>query len=70
VERYDEESGQRVLAAFNTSNTPIKRVFGTETGTKSLVSLAGDCPATPAAPGSISLTLPAFGWAICELGDK
>ncbi|MBK62621.1 MAG: alpha-amylase [Altererythrobacter sp.] len=70
VERYDEESGQRVLEAFNTSNTPIKRVFGTETGTKSLVSLAGDCPATPAAPGSISLTLPAFGWAICELGDK
>ncbi len=70
VERYDKESGQRVLAAFNTSNTPIKRVFGTETGTKSLVSLAGNCPATPAAPGSISLTLPAFGWAICELGDK
>ncbi|MFK4003186.1 alpha-amylase family glycosyl hydrolase [Qipengyuania sp. NPDC077563] len=67
VERFDDASGQRVLAVFNTSNTPIKRVIGTESGTKSLVSLAGNCPSKPAAPGSVRISLPPLGWAICEL---
>lgn len=70
VERYDEESGQRVLAAFNTSEAPITRDIEVDYGARSLVALSGECPATPMAPGSVRLTIPAFGWAVCELGAE
>ena len=68
VERHDEESGQRVLAAFNTSDQAITRDIEVDYGTRMLTSLSGECPATPTAPGSVQLTIPAFGWAVCELG--
>ncbi|GAA3798953.1 alpha-amylase family glycosyl hydrolase [Qipengyuania pelagi] len=68
VERHDEESGQRVLAAFNTSDQAITRDIEVDYGARMLTSLSGECPATPTAPGSVQLTIPAFGWAVCELG--
>ena len=68
VERYDEESGQRVLAAFNSSEAPITRDIEVDYGARKLSALSGDCPAAPTAPGSVRLTIPAFGWAVCELG--
>ena len=68
VERHDEENGQRVLAAFNTSDQAITRDIEVDYGARKLTSLSGECPATPTAPGSVQLTIPAFGWAVCELG--
>ena len=70
VERYDEESGQRVLATFNTSDAAITRDIEVDYGARSLSALSGQCPATPTAPGSVRLTIPAFGWAVCELGAE
>ena len=70
VERHDEESGQRVLAAFNTSDAAITRDIEVDYGARSLKALSGLCPATPTAPGSVRLTIPAFGWAVCELGAE
>jgi glycosidase len=65
VSRFDPDSGAEYLIAFNTSAQPIRRNVVVETGTSAFTALAGACPATPAAPGSAALDLPAFGYAIC-----
>ena len=67
VERYDAASGSRVLAAFNTSAEPITRDIAVDYDARALTPLAGECPAAVTAPGSVRLTIPAFGWAVCEL---
>ena len=70
VERHDGESGQRVLAAFNTSDQAITRDIEVDYDARGLTALSGQCPAAVTAPGSVRLTIPAFGWAVCELGAE
>ena len=70
VERHDGESGQRVLAAFNTSDQAITRDIEVDYDARGLTALSGQCPAAVTAPGSMRLTIPAFGWAVCELGAE
>jgi glycosidase len=67
VERHDPETGQRVLLAFNTGETPLSRAIEVSYRAGAVAPLIGDCPATLTAPGSLRITLPAFGFAACIL---
>ena len=65
VERHDPETGQRVLLAFNTSASALSRTVEVSYRATRVAPLLGTCPAALAAPGSIALTLPPFGYACC-----
>jgi glycosidase len=68
MSRFDPVTGAEMLIAFNTSGTPWTGNIQVETGSARFTSLAGACPAAASAPGSITLTLPAFGYAVCAAG--
>ena len=65
VSRFDPTSGREVLLAFNTSGEPITVPIEVEVGSTAFEALAGPCPAQAIAPGSVQITLPAFGYAVC-----
>ena len=65
VSRIDPESGREVLLAFNTAATPITAQVLVETRSTAFSTLAGTCAPTASAPGSVTVSLPAFGYAIC-----
>ncbi|WP_228244072.1 alpha-amylase family glycosyl hydrolase [Porphyrobacter sp. GA68] len=67
VERFDADSGERVLVAFNTSDQAIARNVAVNTAARRLSSLAGECPNMVSAPGSVRLVIPPFGYAVCRL---
>ena len=68
--RTDPDNGQAVLLVFNTSGEAIARNVEIGMGVTRLTTLDGTCPATPIAPGSARFDVPAFGWAVCELGSN
>ena len=59
-------AAEEVVVAVNTSAKPITRNIAVAADVTSLASLAGPCPARPVAPGTIAVTLPAFGHVICR----
>ena len=60
-----------VLFAFNRSAALLDRLIEVEPGTATARVLAGSgCVARVAAPGSLRVTLPAFGYAMCGLGGR
>ncbi|MEG3182079.1 alpha-amylase family glycosyl hydrolase [Sphingomonas sp. LT1P40] len=65
VSRFDPATGGEVLVAFNTSDKPITRQVEVEVGAKTFTALVGTCSPTAAAPGSVTVTLPAFGYVAC-----
>ncbi|HEU4655675.1 MAG TPA: alpha-amylase family glycosyl hydrolase [Steroidobacteraceae bacterium] len=65
VSRFDPESGREVAIAFNTSDIAIDSLIQVNTSSQHFSSLFGDCVPTASAPGSYSVHLPAFGFAIC-----
>ncbi|MDO7835484.1 alpha-amylase family glycosyl hydrolase [Sphingobium sp. HBC34] len=65
VSRIDPDTGREVLVAFNTSSAPLSGKIAVDPASGGFTALAGPCPATPQAPGSIALSLPAFGYAVC-----
>ncbi|MCL9999629.1 MAG: alpha-amylase family glycosyl hydrolase [Erythrobacter sp.] len=67
VERHDPETGQRILALFNTGESPLSRSIEVSYRASRITPLVGPCPAALAAPGSVTVTLPAFGFAACIL---
>ncbi|HEY6964286.1 MAG TPA: alpha-amylase family glycosyl hydrolase [Erythrobacter sp.] len=67
VERHDPASGQRVLALFNTGDKPLSQLIEVSYRAARVTPLLGQCPAALAAPGSVKVTLPAFGYAACIL---
>ena len=67
VERHDPASGQRVLVAFNTGETPLSQAIEVSYRVRRVAPLIGECPAALAAPGSLHITLPPFGFAACIL---
>ncbi len=67
VERHDPETGQRVLAVFNSSDMPLSQGVEVSYRATGVTSLTGPCPAALTAPGSVTITLPAFGFAACIL---
>ena len=66
VSRFDPTDGHEVVIAFNTAATPITQAVQVEAKSERFTTLAGTCPATAAAPGSLTVTLPAFGYAVCS----
>ena len=63
--RFDPVTGAEVLLAFNTSTEPLTRQVQVETRSIRFHPLAGSCAATASAPGSLSITLPPLGYAVC-----
>ncbi|GAA3995471.1 alpha-amylase family glycosyl hydrolase [Sphingomonas humi] len=57
---------EQVVIAINTSAEPITRNIAVPTNITGLASLSGPCPAAPVAPGTVRVTLPAFGHVICR----
>ncbi|MBA3939978.1 MAG: alpha-amylase [Sphingopyxis sp.] len=69
VSRFDPDSGRELVLAFNTSAVPLSANIATDMKSAGFTALLGDCPAAPAAPGSLHLSLPAFGTAICQASE-
>ncbi|WP_337848081.1 alpha-amylase family glycosyl hydrolase [Sphingomonas sp.] len=65
VSRFDPATGAEVVVAFNTSDKPITRQVEIGVGSTSFTSIIGNCAASAAAPGSLTVTLPAFGYVAC-----
>lgn len=70
VSRFDPNSGREYLIAFNTSAQPISQAVQVETNSQRFTSLAGTCAPRAAAPGSLMLNLPAFGYAVCAAESR
>lgn len=70
VSRFDPATGREYLIAFNTSTRPIVQAVQVETGSQRFATLAGTCAPTAAAPGSLMLELPAFGYAVCAAESR
>lgn len=68
VSRFDPKTGAETVIAFNTSPDPWSGNVQVETGSTAFRTLAGSCPANAVAPGSIALSLPAFGYTVCAAG--
>lgn len=66
VTRRDPASGERLLIAFNTSARPITRNIAIAADIAGYQSLVGSCPSAVSAPGSVTVTLPAFGYLVCQ----
>lgn len=65
ISRFDPETGREVLLAYNTSAQPLTALVEVDPQSLSFTPLAGQCSTQVAAPGSLSVTLPAFGYAVC-----
>ncbi len=69
VSRFDPVTNREVVLAFNTSDRPITYNIAIEPVSLAFTALAGQCPGAAGAPGTISLTLPPFGFAVCAAHD-
>ncbi|MFN6936505.1 MAG: alpha-amylase family glycosyl hydrolase, partial [Tsuneonella sp.] len=65
VSRFDPSTGGEVVVAFNTSARPITRQVEIGVGSTQFTSIVGSCAPSAAAPGSLTVTLPAFGYVAC-----
>lgn len=65
VSRFDPKSGAEILLAFNTSTDPVEANVAVDPASQSFEALAGACPAAAAAPGSVRVSLPPLGFAVC-----
>ena len=65
VSRFDPVTGAEILLAFNTGATPLTSAVEVDVASIRFKTLAGRCSPRAAAPGSVTLTIPAFGYAVC-----
>jgi glycosidase len=66
MSRFEPGTGREMLLLFNTSTAPVKQNVRVETGSTAFETLAGNCPATASAPGSVAVDLPPLGYAVCN----
>jgi glycosidase len=66
VSRFDPDNGREMLLLFNTSTAPIRQNVRVETRSTRFEALAGSCPLTASAPGSVAIELPPLGYAVCD----
>jgi len=66
VSRLDPVDGHEMLLLFNTSPVALSQNVEIDVRSLGFTALVGPCAATATAPGSVSVTLPPFGYAICE----
>jgi glycosidase len=64
--RLDPVDGHELLVAFNTSTEAITANVEVGPRSRHFHALAGVCPATPAALGSLSISIPPLGFLFCE----
>jgi len=65
VSRFDPKSGREMVLLFNTSTKPLRQNVRVETRSREFEVLAGVCPLTAQAPGSIEVEIPALGYSVC-----
>lgn len=65
VSRFDPLTGTEYVIAFNTSASPIVMPVQVETSSLEFDAIDGACEARAIAPGSLKISLPAFGFAVC-----
>jgi glycosidase len=65
VSRFDPKTGREVVLAFNTANGPVTARVEVDPLNEAFVPLVGQCSPRVDAPGSLSVTLPALGFAVC-----
>jgi glycosidase len=58
--------GREVLVALNTSTKSVSANVQVEVGSGDFATLLGTCPAHASAPGSVRITLPPLGFAVCD----
>lgn len=68
VSRFDPTTGAEILIAFNTSGQPISRQVEVDVRSTGFTALVGQCMPDAAAPGSLTVRLPAFGYVACVAG--
>jgi len=66
VSRFDPASGREMLLLFNTSTAAVDQNVRVETRSTQFTALAGPCPASASAPGSVHIVLPPLGYAVCN----
>lgn len=69
LSRFDPDTGRETVVAFNTSAAPVTANIAIDMKSAGFTALHGDCPAASAAPGSLRLSLPAFGTIICQASE-
>ena len=69
VSRFDPKTGREVVLAYNTSAQPVTNTVAIEPASLNFAPLAGQCPVEANAPGSVTVTLPPFGFAVCAAKD-
>ncbi|AXB78173.1 alpha-amylase family glycosyl hydrolase [Novosphingobium sp. P6W] len=66
VSRFDPNNGREVLLAYNTSTKPVTAQVQVDPASRRFAGLAGsDCAPESSAPGSLTVTLPPLGFAVC-----
>ena len=58
--------GREVLVALNTSTKAVSANVQVEVGSNAFAKVLGNCPARATAPGSVRISLPPLGYAICN----
>ena len=69
VSRFDPDTGREVVLAYNSSAAPLSAQIAIDMKSTGFTALLVNCPAAPAAPGSLRLNLPAFGTVICQASE-
>ena len=67
VSRFDPETGEEYLLVFNTSDKPLETHSRIGYSAREFETLSGACSPVTAAPGSVVVSLPAFGWGVCKV---
>ena len=66
VSRFEPGTGREMLLMFNTSTEPLRQNVRIETRSTRFETLAGSCPQSDSAPGSITIEIPPLGYAVCN----
>lgn len=66
VSRFDPATGREILLLFNTSTDPVEQNVAVEASSGNFETLAGTCAPSASAPGSVRVSLPALGYAVCN----
>lgn len=61
-----EDDGEEILVAVNTSAEPVSLNVEVGYRSRAFIGLAGHCPTTASAPGSVAIALPPLGYAVCR----
>ena len=65
LSRFDPATGREVVLAFNTSDKAVTQRIAIDPASLAFSPLAGQCPLDADAPGTMTITLPPLGYAIC-----